>query len=85
MLDDARPYGRVIFQLIRFDNFLEKDLDQIGSWVGRAYVGGACGLVLAGHGSVKKSIEIFILEDKMTIGSYHSGFSQECSKITMPR
>ncbi len=79
MCDDARPYGRVIFQLIRFDNFLEKDLDQIGTLAVPA------GWSWADHGSVKKSIEIFILEDKMNIGSYHSGFSQECSKITMPR
>ena len=34
MLDDARPYGRVIFQLIRFANYLQKGPIVLGSWIG---------------------------------------------------
>ena len=30
MRDDAQPYGRVIFQLIRFANYLQKGPDRIG-------------------------------------------------------
>ena len=34
MRDDAQPYGRVIFQLIRFADYLEKDPIGLRIWLG---------------------------------------------------
>ena len=51
MRDDARPFGRVVFQLIRLGNCLEKDLDQFVFRFRIAVTGAGCWIwIILGRG-----------------------------------